>query len=707
MRRDCPRTRYFRVNLAMPRKPRTDFSKQRSEGKRPMRTRTRLLTLACGLSLLGLAYAAQTAQPARTAAPANRPWTAAGGTVTVRWNRELARDLGIRIAATGNAQRLGAAYGDRFTLDAASPLRFKVENGYFRGVASGQLRARGGYTLSLRDGSLALRDFRLVPRMAKAGQAPQQFDLVGTDGTPWFHVDRLMHELADHDNTFAVRTSDIRISTQLARRLGQPEVAGWTIGEVQLAANVTAKGSGAMPLAPSIVWDGDPAPNGGTYQNDLFMKSITAQYMRCNGCSGENGSGDVAIAPSSTLRNNVNQGSISATVPGDPRGTSKALYAASIPWYSKFSGNFAPYNNDQHPYLIWNMYRVNLDGSFEQIGRSGVKQAFLTVNVGCLDANDHDAHVLGRGCEDTYSTSNNDNNNSLSPRWEILPYSGKWGRCGSTYDTNCDGVANASPATDSYYQRMLVKESQIAPSRNTGATFYFDSWYLARKDIDIYNSMATLRTTQSWTGSVWNISYTAQTLGPAIDRWVAPGTPRTRGVLGGNGSVPLRVLWNSNGGRGNIPTLEGAELNEELSVDGVGHAKVAVRAIKLGANQWRYHYAVMNFDVMFSTTTGAEPNLRITGNRGFESFALLSSATASAPVFRDGDLSAGNDWSFGQGSGAITWTNGGGAPTSLFWGTMYSFSIDSTAAPRYGIARLRSDATSNQTYDVRTIVPGT
>ena len=39
------------------------------------------------------------------------------------------------------------------------------------------------------------------------------------------------------------------------------------------------------------------------------------------------------------------------------------------------------------------MYRFNADGSIEQIGRSGVKQAFLTVNVGCLDPSDHNSHV--------------------------------------------------------------------------------------------------------------------------------------------------------------------------------------------------------------------------------------------------------------------------------------------------------------------------
>lgn len=173
-------------------------------------------------------------------------------------------------------------------------------------------------------------------------------------------------------------------------------------------------------------------------------ETFDLRLSRCNGCTGAGGNGQAVFTPSSTLRNNVNNGSTSATIAGDPLGTSAALYAADIPWYSKFSGNFAPYNNDQHPYLIWNLYRLNRDGSIDQIGRSGVKHAFLTLNTNCIE-NPGDSHILGRGCANVYSVSNNDSNSALGPRSEIVPASNVWGRCGSVYDTNCDGMANATP----------------------------------------------------------------------------------------------------------------------------------------------------------------------------------------------------------------------------------------------------------------------
>ncbi len=191
------------------------------------------------------------------------------------------------------------------------------------------------------------------------------------------------------------------------------------------------QGADASPTLASTKWHGYAVPGmpGATYQADLFMQTFSMQYSRCSGCTGAGGNGQAVFTPSSTLRNNVNNGSTSATIAGDPLGTSAAPYTADIPWYSKFSGNFAPYNNDQHPYLIWNLYRLNSDGSIAQIGRSGVKHAFLTLNTSCIE-NPGDSHILGRGCADVYSVSNNDSNSALGPRSEIVPAtnlgSGRW-----------------------------------------------------------------------------------------------------------------------------------------------------------------------------------------------------------------------------------------------------------------------------------------
>lgn len=604
------------------------------------------VALAVAGALAGGAFSAH-AQKAAVGTERAQYWSASSGTVGVRWNRELAADIGLVLGAPTHRQGALSPNGhEMFDLQPAGRLDFDVRNGNLSSFVGGALQASGGYVIESRAGRIDLSDFRLVPRR---GDAPI-LDVVGSDGKAWFYVDRLMYELIDGKQRLAVRTMDVRITPALAERLGQPELAGWTVAEMELTTNVSRQGADTTLLA-TPKWHGTAVPGvpGAVYEADLFMQTFSMQYSRCDACTGVGGTGNVVFTPSSTLRNNVNSGSLQATIAGDPRGTSSALYTADIPWYSKFTGNFAPYNNDQHPYLIWNLYRLNADGSMDQIGRSGVKHAFLTLNTACLE-NPNDSHILGRGCSDVYSVSNNDSSGALGPRSEIIAATNQWGRCGSIYDTNCDGVANASP-NGVYDQRLLVRESQFSGAAQTGATYLFESWYLARQDINIYNSMGTTRATFTRSGSVWAVGGNDQyKLGPAIDRWVDPAAPGT-----------------------NARTTELATPE--------GHSKVAVKATNLGGGRWRYDYAVMNLDFARAVTQGAEPNLRVVSNLGFDSFSVpVGTSTVTDLVFSDGDLDSQNDWVGSVGRGTVTWT----APTSaqsLNWGTMFRFSFIVNQAP--------------------------
>ncbi len=600
---------------------------------------------ASGVANAGPAAAAGEAKGSAAA----QHWSAWGGTVGVRWNRELAADIGLRLsAATARHAELSWLEHETFDLRQVGSLEFKVRNGNLHRFVGGSLQARGGYVLDTPAGPIDLRDFRLLPR----DDDSMRLDLVGAGGKAWFYIDRLMYELIDGQQRLAVRTMDLRISAELAQRLGHPEVAGWAIADMELITTVVRQGLDPEPQASGFKWAGQPVKNGpanAVYEADLFMLQFSSQYSRCDGCSGIGGNGRVVFTPSSTLRNNVNHGSVQVTVAGDPLGTSSALYAADIPWWNKFSGNQAPYGNDQHPYLIWNLYRFNADGSIDQIGRSGVKHAFLTTNTNCLD-NPGNSHVLGRGCYDTYSVGNNDTNNALGPRSEIIPATNQWGRCGSIYDLNCDGLANAS-GNGNYDQRLVVRESQFSGPAQAGASYLFESWYLAREDVNILNSMATQRATFSYSGALWNVGGQDQhRLGPAIDRWVDPAAPGPNA-----GSVAIRS----------------AE----------GQVKVAARATELGGGLWRYHYAVMNLDFARARTQGAEPNLRVLSNRGLNSFSVpVGSATISDLRFGDGDLDAANDWTGSVAGGDLRWV----APVgeSLDWGTLYRFSFTANRGPQ-------------------------
>lgn len=604
-------------------------------------------------------------------------WTIWGGALEFNWNRELLADLGFeRVEGVDVRTSKDQPWIEQLALREAAGLEITVgAASEFSGFAGGRLQSRGGFLLEGSAGRIDLRDLSLRPQTGNAFR----LDVVGADGKAWFYLDRLMYKLEGGTAPeLAVRAMDLRIAPALAKRLGYPEYAGWVVAGLGMQSRVASQGAFVPePKGGRGRWPGDPAPNGGVFEADVFMESFTLQYSRRSADSDGPGGvdGRVVFTPSSSLRNNRGTGSlpeadpanpIVATVPGDPLGTSTARYAADVAWHVKFSGSNPPYGNDQHPYLIWNLYRVDAQGRIEQIGRSGVKHAFLTINTTC-DDNPSDGHILGRGCGDTYGTGNNDSIGDLGPRSELIPATAQWGRCGSVYDADCNGSRDSqSPCSNvggstcgSFAFRMQVLESKIDPAVNAGASYFAESWYIAREDINILNTMQSRPISFSWTGNAWaSANASPLRLGPALGRWVAPDTTHPN------------------------------ERSQDIKT-GEGSLRVAMRVTDLGGGQYRYDYAVMNFDFVRAVTQGAEPNLRVLRNNGFNQFSVPFPASAqfSAPEFADGDGDAGTDWSFAREGSALVWRAAGTATTPvnpLNWGTMFRFSFVTSNAPQAG-----------------------
>lgn len=643
------------------------------------------------------AQAQAPASSAEVQSTARTQWSAWGGTVVVRWSNYM-QDEGVQISAPTQKRSLQsprltdngvgvrqALDGDLLQMRRSGSIEFRTLDRQFDGFTGGSLQVQGGYVLTLPHGggTINLTDFRLRPNATN----PMRLDVVSQDGKAWFYIDRLMYEIVGQGRILAIYTADMRMTAALASRIGVPAMADQPVGDMEILTELQVADGPNPALVPYADpnpshWHGDPVPGepaGTIYQADLFMQSITIARMRQEGTSGNEGSGRIIFAPNSTLKNNVNNGTAQVTVPNQGAlGTSAALWTADIPWRKKFTGNFAPYANDQHPYLIWNMYRINANGSIEQIARSGVKHAWLTTNGGCAPGENHDGQILGRSCSDTYSTGNNDANADLSVRGEIIAATGQWGRCGSIFDPGCVGSnTNAYPTDDGFVRRMAVHEQQISPTKNPGATYLFDSWYLARQDINIYNSQASLWVTPTYSGSAWNLgNATGFKLGSVVDRWVSENVPAGTAVA-----------------------------NKELA-NAEGHAKLAVRVTDLGNGTWRYDYALHNLDFGRAVTQGAEPNLRVLSNKGFDRFAvpLPADAVVSANWFSDGDLDAANDWSVSVGTDHVSWT----APSSntLDWGTLYSFSITVNKPPIPSLGELHmAEAGSPGAYMLETLAP--
>jgi hypothetical protein len=640
--------------------------------------------LACALLVAlapGAALAATPEQPVDELPKIAKAdeWVIQGGNVELRFNVDRLSAQGVEVVPGAGMKSESPDFNVEieFPLLQGGGLRFAAPGGNFQQFTGGKIMGRDGFKLR----SMAGIEFDFSRFELRADpQNPLNLLLVGTDGEPWFYVNHLMYKMVDDFGAYYIRSADINATAAFADRVGAPGLAGAYVGELKMLSPVVQRPASFKPVDPKSVAGGPNFHGTNGFQADVLLTSYTMQFARCrtsggtNGCDGPTGDdGEVVFVPSSTLRNTNNANT------------------ADVSWYQKFT--VSPYNypypgNDQHPYLIWNLYRVN-DGQLEQIGASGVKHAFLTTNGGCTAP--FGSHILSPNCSDTYGTGNNDNTGDLGPRSEIVPATGRWGRCFSIFDTNCDGAANGVGSSQ-YQNRLISRESQLALA---GSTFYTDSWYVIQDDINIYNTMGHRTTTVSHSSNAWSIaSQGSFTVGPVIDSWVDPIANPTQNVQ--------------------LKTNEG---NVKAAVK-VKTLAACPPASGLSGTCYRYDYAVHNFDLARGVLNTSPPanagaNLQVLSNTGIVSVSLPRGGEAGVYLdtghFADIDINPANDWTGAISPTAATWTAPGGNP--LNWGTLFRFSLVTNVAPDAAITRPlvlgMQGAGGPATYELPIMVPNT
>ncbi|MGJ8663715.1 MAG: hypothetical protein ACSHWU_08690, partial [Marinicella sp.] len=360
---------------------------------------------------------------------------------------------------------------------------------------------------------------------------------------------------------------------------------------------------------------------------DVTLVEMSAQFVRSIGDD------HAVFTPSATLENEGQ---------------------ADVAWYTKFSGDYEPYNNDQHPYLSWSMYR-EINGRFEQIGVSGVKHAFYTVNTVCSCSG---GHVLFPTCQDTYSVGNNDSPSHLGPRDELETFLGDWESTGSFFDQNGDGSQdNSSNSTDE--NRMVVAEADFS---DPSLDYYISAWYTIKDDTNIHNSMGYRSYDFTPNGGGWTTHATSSFIqGPASDQYVAPNTLDL-----GNMIASTRVL----------------QANE-------GHLTLAVKVNDLGGGLYRYNYMIENHDYDPQVKSIAVP--------------LSDSLVYTDFVFSDVDEDFGNNWSITHADNTLQLL----APVGneIDWGTLYSFSFTTDVMPGIGDVSLTGLENGDDTFDVQILTP--
>jgi hypothetical protein len=552
--------------------------------------------------------------------PPGARWSASGGQTSLRFDPGLM--AAFRLRATGSeAQRTQDQPGDHvLAISPASRLDLWAPGGAYDGFAGGRLEHRGNLVLHYPGGSVNLRNFTLSPVSAETLQ------LRSASGEALFELDYIHVMLYPERGLLTLANMDVRISAALADRLGEPATAGMVIGQAFTSASLEVP-EGEVPLGAACT-----SPNwhdGVNFITDVELYNIGSVQMVARQAGVR-----VAIAPSASLRN---------------------VGTADVPWYPKFHTGVGetypePYDRDQHPFLVWALYR-DAGGLFEQVAASELKHAFFTINTacGCPGGNilwSAGSAEFGVGCTDIYGVSTNDDPLRLGIREELPAFTGAWEQCGSMFAPGATPpgpcAATFSGATaDEFERRLVVAEAELAVG---GASYWMEAWYLIRDDANIFNSMARVPLSPSLVGSTWTFSPGATAQAPAIDAWVAPGTSTA-----------------------NSAHVRGAT--------GSGRYSLAVKVIDLGGGNRRYIYALMNFDfdAQFDALT----------------LPLPDGVTVSNTGFADADADPANDWVVSTNGGQLAWNAPPG--TALDWGSMATFYFESQAAPVQGIVTLSAE----------------
>jgi hypothetical protein len=556
-----------------------------------------------------LGFTAGPAPAASTPSVSTAPWRAHGAVTELAFRpgsfpAHLKIERPQTTADLITPHRLSAATRElAFAFRSPSPwsLEISAPNGRMDHFTGGALRHLGSLRLTWDGGHLDLVDFEVRPT-----PDGRSLDIFSKDGLHVFHADYLHWDLDTDAGRLRIFNGDLRISEGLAAKMGDPIFAGVAIGllSIDLAVDVpTAFDTSTRGSCPAN-WAGD-------VDVQLVDMGSVGQWDRAGG--------EVVVSPSATLKN---------------------VGTADVPWHSKFSGTFSPYSNDQHPFLVWAMYREDADGAFRQLGRSDAKHAFLTLNFSCTGCSS-DAHILGLGCEDVYGEGTNNSTGSLGPWDEISPSTGVWAHCNeptantpSHFDTNGDCVQDHfGGGEDAFDHGMVIQESDLTVA---GATYWMWAWYVVRDDVDIFNTMGWRRVAPSLS-SFWSFPLqTSLANGSALDAWVDPVTPPA------------------------------GTANQVVDLGKDGHLQLAVKTQNLGGGVYRYIYALQNHDF----------------DRRVDSFqiALPAGASVSATSFADIDADGANDWNIVVTPGSVTW-QAQAAADAMDWGTTFSFVVEVNAAP--------------------------
>lgn len=287
------------------------------------------------------------------------------------------------------------------------------------------------------------------------------------------------------------------------------------------------------------------------------------------------------------------------------------------------------------PMFVFNMYRLK-DGRLEQIGASWAKHSQGTsqedwCGFGCAAL--PTIQRLGPGCSDTYNSNINGRQLTYAPRSEVNAWNGAF-----TYATSM--LANpVNPSTET--ERLCeVRDQDLDPALNSGATYFLECYAVAHDDSNHMNSLSHRKV--AITGGSPGATWSFELQGPAINGPIMQSYTGATAVQ--------------------IPALP---------IDD-GRCFVACKTSEVSAGVYRFEYAVYNHDKhrgirQFSVPVGSSTTI---ANVGF-----------SAPP-RSGDPGTSDAWEHGRSGAMLVWEAPAYEPTlssnPIGWGMTYNFWFEAT-----------------------------
>ncbi|MFH1416977.1 MAG: hypothetical protein ABII12_01635 [Planctomycetota bacterium] len=321
-------------------------------------------------------------------------------------------------------------------------------------------------------------------------------------------------------------------------------------------------------------------------------------------------------------------------------------------------------STNRHPVVATELYRL-MDGRFEQIGMSWARHGFLALAndfcvLGCTPPDPY-GYTLGVGCSNPGNANLNGSQARLGPRGHVNALTGEFPYHFSLVDYPPKRVEEVID------RRLQVAGDDLDPALNPGALYFVETQYVSPHDCeagtDANNIAYRPVTVNSPAAGEYELSLTGTTV---------PGTAAIH-------------AW-----KANDPTVEEAVIN----VPSAGFFIVAAKVTDLGGDQWRYEYALFNYNC----------------DRSAQSFAVWipHSATPSNIGFHDIDHHSGDgypdvvgtfstaDWSHNLQSRMLKWEcptyDSASPPTgkgnALRWGTLYNFRFDCDREPALGPVRV-------------------